>query len=394
MSKHEETGFTLIELLVTMAVFVLVMVAAANVLTGMITQFKQQSKIAESNIEGIVGLEMLRQDLAHAGYGLPWSVDVDGDGVANDWSQLATYSEAAGAGAFNDGDTVSPLPLPAGVRRAPRAIFSDDNTGMNNSDFLVIKSVNAQRTNAAERWTILKRAPFGADNPWTWTPASENLADADGVIVLNVNRRLLVNGTAFYTTYDNVTSLAPTDPTETYRLVYGLTPGAAVTPRMPFNRADYYISRPADIPPRCAPSTGVLYKATLQHATGNFTELPLLDCVVNMQVTFLVDADEDGSIDSPPFSDSLVGLTAEQIRNRVREIRVYIVAQEGQKDPTYDFSKGGTVEELFVTETYGADSRDVQGISNLNLKTLLGDPEYKYYKWKIYTIVVTPNNLR
>jgi prepilin-type N-terminal cleavage/methylation domain-containing protein len=392
MNKRGESGFTLIELIVTMAVFVLVMVAAANVLTGMITQFKQQSKIAESNIEGIVGLEMLRQDLAHTGYGLPWSVDVDGDGVANDWSQLTTYSEAAGAGAFNDGDPASPLPLPAGVRRAPRAVFSDDDTGMNGSDFLVIKSVNAQRTNASEQWTILKRAPFGADNPWTWTPAGQNLTGTDRVIVLNVNRRLMVNGTAFYTTYDNVTSRAPTDPTETYRLVYGLAPEAVGTPIMPFNRADYYISRPADISPRCAPFTGVLYKATLQ-ANGNFTELPLLDCVVNMQVTFLVDADGNGVIDWPPV-DTLVGLTAEQIRDRVREIRVYILAQEGQKDQTYDFSEGGTREYLSVTETYGADSRDVQGISNLNLKTLLGNAEYKYYRWKIYTIVVTPNNLR
>ncbi len=261
---------------------------------------------------------------------------------------------------------------------------------MNGSDFLVIKSVNAQRTNASEQWTILKRAPFGADNPWTWTPAGENLADTDRVIVLNVTRRLMVNGTAFYTTYDNVTSLAPTDPTETYRLVYGLAPAAAGTPGMPFNRADYYISAPADIPPRCAPSTGVLYKATLQHSTGNFTELPVLDCVADMQVEFLVDADENDVIDWPPV-DTLVGLTAEEIRNRVREIRVYVVAQEGQRDLTYDFSEGGTREYLSVTEIYGADSRTK---SFANLKTLLGDPEYKYYRWKIYTIVVTPNNLR
>jgi len=256
MNKREETGFTLIELIVTMAVFVLVMVAAANILTGMITQFKQQSKIAESNIEGIVGLEILRQDLAHTGYGLPWSVDVDGDGVATDWPQLTTYNEANGAGSFNDGSPASAQPLPAGVRRAPRAILNGDNIGMNGADYLVIKSVSAQRTNATERWAILKREPIGADNPWTWTPAGENLQNSDGVMVLDVTRKLTVNGTAFYTTYNNLALFAPTDISEQSRIVYGLAPAAAGTPRMPFNRADYYISRPADISPRCAPSTG------------------------------------------------------------------------------------------------------------------------------------------
>lgn len=400
MNKREESGFTLIELMVTMAVFVLVMVAAANVLTGMITQFKQQSKIAESNIEGIVGLEILRQDLANTGYALPWSVDVDGDGVALDteWALLTTYNEASGAGMFNDGDPASPLPLPAGVRRAPRAIFSDDNTGMNESDFLVIKSANVARSNASERWAILKRDPIGADNPWQWTPAGENMVDTDSVIVLQyrdallkTDRLLITNGTAFHTTFNDLLASRPARREDPSNIVYGLAPGAAGTPRMPFNRADYYISRPADISPRCAPAAGILYKATLQHATGTFTVLPLLDCVVDMQVTFLVDANEDGVIDSPPFSDSLVGWTAAEIRNRVREVRVYILAQEGQKDPTYDFSEGGTREYLYVTETYGPDS---QTINFANLKTLIGDPEYKYYRWKIYEIAVTPNNLR
>ena len=50
-------GFTLVELLITMVVFVFVIAAASGVFTGLLTQFKQQSKIAETKIEGIVGLE-------------------------------------------------------------------------------------------------------------------------------------------------------------------------------------------------------------------------------------------------------------------------------------------------------------------------------------------------
>ncbi len=84
---RREAGFTLIELLITMVIFILVIAAGSQIFTGLLTQFKQQSKIAETNIEGIVGLEILRQDIEHAGYGLPWVIPT---GV--------TYSEASSHG--------------------------------------------------------------------------------------------------------------------------------------------------------------------------------------------------------------------------------------------------------------------------------------------------------
>lgn len=399
--RKREAGFTLTELLITMVVFVLAIAAGSQIFTALLTQFKQQSKIAETNIEGIIGLEILKRDIEHAGYGLPWFVDTNNDGNANDWWLLTTYSEGAGAGVFNDGDPASsPLPAPGGVRRAPRAIFSDNNTGMNGSDYLVIKSINVARSDPSEEWTLLRAAPFSADNPKVWSPTTENLSSTDRVIVLisggttgTTHRRLIVDGAlSFYTTYGNITSSPwpPTDSTEN-RIVYGVAPESTATLRMPFNRADYYIYRPlTSMPTRCAPQTGILYKGVMKHADGTLFELPLLDCVADMQVTYLLDANADNIIDWPP-SDSLIGLTAEQIRDRVKEVRVYIVAQEGQRDVTYDFSLGGTRESITVTEKFQANSRD---IPTVNLRTQIGDPEYKYYRWKLYTIVVKPIDLR
>ena len=66
----KEAGFTLIELMVTMVIFVLAIAAASQMFIGQLTQFKQQGKIAETNIEGIIGLELLRRDVAHADLGL------------------------------------------------------------------------------------------------------------------------------------------------------------------------------------------------------------------------------------------------------------------------------------------------------------------------------------
>ena len=73
-SQKSVAGFTMVELMVTMVVFVLAISAASQIFTKLLTQFKQQSKIAETNIEGIVGLDLLRQDIKHAGLGLPWNV--------------------------------------------------------------------------------------------------------------------------------------------------------------------------------------------------------------------------------------------------------------------------------------------------------------------------------
>ena len=131
-----DSGFTLVELMITMVIFVFFIAAASQVFTGLLTQFKQQSKIAETNIEGIVGLEILRQDIEHAGYGLPWY-------------GLVAYSESAtNPYGFNDSTTTA----------APRAILSKNNatfTGLNNifdgSDYLVIKAVNVGRNDTCQK---------------------------------------------------------------------------------------------------------------------------------------------------------------------------------------------------------------------------------------------------
>ncbi len=104
MRKHD--GFTLIELMIAMVVFMFVIVAATGIFIPLVSQFKQQSKITETNIEGIVGLELLRGDLEQAGFGLPLYFQDD---------TKINYAEAANdpANKYND--------VPAD---APRAIVS------------------------------------------------------------------------------------------------------------------------------------------------------------------------------------------------------------------------------------------------------------------------------
>ncbi len=80
------------------------------------------------------------------------------------------------------------------------------------------------------------------------------------------------------------------------RIVYGVDPDTDL--RMPFNRADYFISN-ANVPQRCAPNTGVLEKVVVNQNGGGLTNfLPLLDCVADMQVVYRRDTNGDGTIDN------------------------------------------------------------------------------------------------
>jgi prepilin-type N-terminal cleavage/methylation domain-containing protein len=233
-----ESGFTLIELLITMVIFILVIAAGSQIFTGLLTQFKQQTKIAETNIEGIVGLEIFRQDIEHAGYGLPWNLS----GAAYQEAVVESVTPWVDRD-FNDGPPDNPArgTDPAGSSNPPGGIRSGNGDALNGSDVLVIKAINVARNNTSQRWTTLRSA---APQVRTWTPASENLSGTDRVIVLNpgatelTSRALVVNGAAFSTTYSNVTSAPwiPTDVTDT-RIVYAVDPDTNL--RMPFNRADY-----------------------------------------------------------------------------------------------------------------------------------------------------------
>lgn len=382
MIKRQD-GFTLVELLVTMVVFVLVMGAATGIFSGLLTQFKQQSKIAETSIEGVIGLEMLRQDLEHAGYGLPWN-------------GLINYTESA-ANPFGLND--APTGAPRGIISENKASFSAPNDIFNDSDYLVVRSVNIARNEASRKWTYLREAPFTAPyNPRSWTPATENLAGSDRVIVLvtgtnDTNARTLIsNGAAFHTTFSNVTAAPwpPTDRTET-RVVYGINTSTENAPQRPFNRADYFISSTDEggnniVPSRCSPNTGVLVKATMHHdAAGTYSYLPLLDCVADMQVIFGLDNDDDGDFEpgvggsTDVYSEDISALTAQQTRNRVRQVRVYILAHEGQKDPAYVYPNNSiTVGEFGLERVYD----------------LTNFTDWQNYRWKLYTLVVQPKNLR
>jgi hypothetical protein len=184
-------------------------------------------------------------------------------------------------------------------------------------------------------------------------------------------------------------------------LVYGVDDSSL---RMPFNRADFFIGTATSgtVPPFCAPTTGVLYKATVNHNGGGYTYLPLLDCVADMQVVLgwdtsdsgisgAVDAysslpqSSNGSVTATPSSAaaSIQGWLTDPkgIREHLKVVKVYILAQEGKFDsrysaPTTSITVGDLLADGFRTK---ADY-------------VLSTAQQKY-RWKLYRIAVRPKNL-
>ncbi len=346
-------GFTLVELMVTIVISLFALAATTSLFAQLFTQFKQESTVSQTGIGSSIGLEYLEKDIQSAGYGLPWNVN----GV--------NYQESAVANALTDDAPSNP----------PRAIFSINGTGtgLNGSDYLVIKSQMAAVNDSAAGKSTWIKSTGGAK---VWGNPNWDLNPSDNAIVVSTIDNIVSLVTNPGALFGVVNDYAPTSATET-RMIYGVADAADAPTglRMPFNRADYYIAPPGTAgvtqPQRCAPDTGVLVKAVMKQTDGTYTLYPILDCVADMQVIFDLGNDQY----SNDISNSQ-NFPASWIRQNVHGVRVYILAQQGQKDPTYTYpSNTITVGEFGLGRNYP--------IAN----------DQKHYRWRLYTIVEKPMNL-
>ena len=66
-------GFTLLEIIITMALVIVVIVITGSAFNSILKTSGRLVASEESNIEGVVGLEMFRHDIQQAGFGLAHS---------------------------------------------------------------------------------------------------------------------------------------------------------------------------------------------------------------------------------------------------------------------------------------------------------------------------------
>jgi len=396
-------GFSMIELIVVMGIFMTLIMISSGAFDKIAKASSKLLKSSDSNIQGIVGLEIMRYDLESAGYGLPWPSTTSSFIYDFDESQVSANFLAKGIDpeAFNDKN----IPASVDVRKAPRAIQSAAATGSAASawelgrDYIVIKSTTVGGSNAAKKWSYIEGLA-GSSSLKEWGGA-DDLVAGDRVITL---KTLTVEKKA----YRDLVAVSTTDfsysvptksggkfvPPAAYQadtadifLVYGVGPHSTLSASLsyPYNRVDYFIDRPTqprDMPARCAPGTGILYKGNVKQVGGGVIPDPLLECVADMQVIYSLDTTKSGGVNFHGNEDILSSLSADEIRAQLKEVRVYILVQDGQKDTSYTFPASTVqVGEFGLGRAY-----------NLALLDGIGS-EWKHYRWKVYTLVVSPKNI-
>lgn len=404
-------GFTLTELIVVMAIFIVVILLMSSSFENIMRKSSQQSKSALSQIEGVVGLEMFRTDISHAGYALPWSFTSTPASAYVEVNTIPLTYAIAGITPSDFNDAV------------PRAVRGG-GPALNGSHYLVLKSgMLALNTTSTGRHAFVNYS--GGNNSYINRVGDPNTDIRNGTLAApnNVQDRVITlmseftnpgaqtrqlmmvdatTATGFW--YTVQTSFIPTnnkfkpaDASQTF-YVYAISDSDL---KMPFNRADYFIYRTAyndanfPFPASCAPGTGILFKAVAGH-TSNYKGAsnenliyPLLNCVGDMQVSLGFDPLSNGNMTfSPPNAASVTGMSADDFRSQLKEVRVYILAHEGKKDQNYSYP-GATI---YVGEP-GYGGREWTPTMMANATTGFGT-DWMRYRWKVYTLVVQMKNLQ
>ena len=382
---EKNDGFTLIEMLIAMVLFIVVIMITANIFELMLPKTKIITKSEESNVEGIIGLEMFRRDLEQAGFGLFTDID----------SPPPNYNEAASAPQSDYNDAPNSI---------PKAIFAKNNLTsyvLTDTDYLVIKATNAALNPASQCWTSIKGS--GSSKIWGANDLQQDRKDWVAVVSQGfrngeLQRKLIydtVSPTSFTVAYKAdgayAEPFAPSSSDKQY-FYYGID---SVAPRAPFNRTDYYVKRVAgDVPDGCSPAAGVLYKSVMSQKDGSMQAIAVLDCVADMQVVlgWNTSGDPTGNVeDTWTNADGNLptgGTTAadewlkdsREIRNRLKTVRVYILAQDGGFDKNYS----NTNTAMRVGEA--GETGDPKFID-------LTTPDRIRYRWKLHRLVVRPKNL-
>jgi prepilin-type N-terminal cleavage/methylation domain-containing protein len=361
-------GVTIIELLVVLSIFSVVMAGLYSSYSVQMKAGVREYRLAESEMEFQIGKMVLERDLAMAGYG-----------IADDYSALATSFTPTVAAATNA-----------------------------NPDTLTITGTALGReSRAAQAWsyTMIDSAattsnyyPF-ATPASTFQDARENLRPNDVIIYMNPTTRTLLASSLGANPITNRSWLFPfpqngapsrPDPLEMGVVAYGLQ--TQPTGTAPYADTPYYTvkySLGGTPPSYCEPTTQNLLRSEDRQNPAIDQGQPIFNCVLDFQVAFGIDTTEDGLIDcwDNGGQTEAAGYPVAVLRTRLKQIKVYILVQQGKMDLNYTSPASITVGDGSLN---ACPLGSVGGVGRIFPITAA----LKHYHWKVLALSVTPRNIR
>ena len=374
---RDRCGVTLVELIVAMGIFATAIVGLYTVYDRLLQHQSKEYRLSESEMEMGIAKSLIERDLIMAGYG-----------IMDDYSG---YSAAA-----------------------VKTVSAAD--GGSNPDILTLRGTALGiGSQAAQKWTSVADVVAGTPSFSVSDDVRENLQTGDRIIITNPSggtdaktKTLLTQGASWLFSYVSPTSnpvsvpagVAYTSLHPGY-LLYALNVPGETDASIPYYTVQYSLGSMASStnPYNCAPQTGSLLRAESRTSTTPGSGDPVMSCVLDFQVAFGI-TDSTASFD-PTLAVNFpinrwdsgavsAAYSPRELNQRLKQIRVYILIQEGNKDMTYTYvnpdPNAAAPDRIRVGEldlVGGATGRDVQLTS-----------AQRNYRWRVVTIVVTPRNIR
>ncbi|WP_029520372.1 type II secretion system protein [Persephonella sp. IF05-L8] len=327
---NNKKGLTVTELLVTMFIVGIILAAAYFTYIKLLKGFKSESSKVATQIENLVGLEIIRLDLEHIGYGIP----VDETNKIIDW----VNKELIFRSTLNNTNSITRGYLLAKCNSGSLDITYD---GRENPTAVYVSVIDTN--------TKLFFAAGTINNG-----IIENLMALNGNTVTCLNNRVYIAYPVRDSVYDGTRNGCVNSLCE--EITYSLSQTNLID--------------------RCNPDTYNLIRKVGPSATSGE---PVLNCVADWKVTFDIDTDGNGIIDTGEQNQSSPPLNNTDIRNKLKAINVYILVQEGRYDADFTYSQAVDCGSKKCVQINGQD---------LELPT-----NYEHYRWKPLMIKVKPMDL-
>ena len=348
--RTSQAGFTLIEVLTSLVVFGLISAAIYSAYYAQVKQTTRQYSLAKASMDIQIIKNLIESDITMAGFGLA--------------EGFVGHPNAAGL---------------ATNTSAIKAV-----NGGTNDEMTLMGTALGIESRFSQGWTVVKTDAFGLLAPVVWTDdPRDSLQDDTRYVVMDpYGRKLsdpwvgeydssnptttLPQGTLLYALYDKSAGAA------------SVTTDAGEPGLMPHYEVKY--SRGGAALASCADGTESLLRSETRTTTA-VAGSPLLNCVLNMQVAFGLDQDDDEIIDLWDNGGGTAALLSrDDLNKQLQQVRVYVLSQASERDDNYQ-----SPSPIRVVEADLGTGADV---------TLDLVQKQEKYRWNLLTMVVTPRNMR